>query len=137
MRRFSRLLSRCLLLVMLTTLFSPSFAGEVVGVFALTESMHESHDHAAMAEPHGQQDGPCVDCPEHAAAGDMALHDDCDRDVDHHCCPGHVLGHLAGALGAMPAALPTAGSSSTLDRSVRRFSSRSVDGLERPPRAAA
>lgn len=145
MRRFFRLFSRYLLVVMLTTVFSPSFAGEALGIAAAGSeghTHHASHEDSSVATTTDLADLaalPCTDCPEHmdhdaALAADLA---GCDRDVDHHCCPGHVLGHFAGVLVSGPA-LPAADNVGTTPaHSAQPFSSRSGDGLERPPRAAA
>ena len=118
-----RVVLRLLVVVMLMTVFSPKFGWESV-------SAAESHvpaGNAAMPYEHG------VDCHEHATvdAGNAV------ESGDHHCCPGHVLGHLLGGVGgslSVPLVDPH-GPVPSGDAS--RFSSRVPDGLERPPRAAA
>ena len=81
-------------------------------------------------------------CHGHAMKGDALASDThasspADGDLQHHCCPGHVLGHLQAGLGqALALPLPRA-SRATVDRAETAFSSRAPDGLERPPRHAA
>ncbi len=124
MRAFARFVSRCLLFIMLATVFSPSFGWEAVDGMA-------AHEHATaheMGMAHGDAHD-CDDCPGHEAAT--------GGDLDHHCCPGHVLGHFPGGLQAgLNFMLPQAGSVA-VDGPARRFSSRIPEGLERPPRSAA
>lgn len=119
-----RVALRFLVMVMLLTVLSPKFGWE-------SASAAEAHVHAAgMAHDETLGHDAPGDCHEH----DAALSDDVG---DHHCCPGHVLGHLFGGVGATPG-LPPASKDSALpsSRSVH-FSSRIPDGLERPPRVAA
>ncbi len=122
---FKRLISRLLLLVMLSTVFSPSFGWELLDATA-------PHEHGALSagdDEHSGHDG-------HATA---AVHDDqaaCD-DQAHHCCPGHILGHLPGGLTASGLAVMAMTDSFALDGQADRFASRIPDGLERPPKAAA
>lgn len=120
---FSRLLSRIILVVMLATVFSPSFGWEIV-------EGSLPHDDAAAMRLLAATDG---DCHGHANSDEGTV----SSDLSHHCCPGHVLGHLLGGIGeagslALPqtAALPVA-------RDSGPFSSRTPEGLERPPRLAA
>lgn len=131
----TRLVSRLLIMIMLLTVFSPSFGWESAGGMA-------AHGHsAAMADEHDHHDGgrdhpghethgeECPGCGEHAQPA-------CD-DAQHHCCPGHVLGHMPGGLAAgLSLPTPDAGNA-TVDAPQRPFSSRIPDGLERPPRVAA
>lgn len=125
---FKHLIARLLLLVMLSTVFSPSFGWEMVDAAA-------PHEHGALSvgvEEHSGHDG-------HSGHAAVAAHDDqaaCD-DQDHHCCPGHVLGHLPGGLGTSGLAVMATADSFALDGHADRFASRVPDGLERPPRAAA
>ncbi|MCK6412695.1 MAG: hypothetical protein L6Q55_09765 [Azonexus sp.] len=120
--QLSRLLSRIVLLVMLATVFSPTFGWEVI-------EGSSSHDDAASLRVLAAAE---LDCHEHAATGDGAV-----SDLSHHCCPGHVLGHLLGGIGeAGSLALPQGGSL-PFSRDSGSFTSRIPEGLERPPRLAA
>ena len=119
-----RIALRFLVVVMLLTVLSPKFGWESVSAaeaHVLAAGM--VHDEAPGHEAQG-------DCHEH----DALMNDDTG---DHHCCPGHVLGHLFGGVGATPG-LPPASKDSALPSSrSAHFSSRIPDGLERPPRVAA
>ena len=130
----TRLVSRLLIMIMLLTVFSPSFGWESAGGMA-------AHEHpAALADDHGHDGGhdhhgheapgdACPGCGDHAQPA-------CD-DGQHHCCPGHVLGHMPGGLTA-GFSLPTPdGDNALVDARQGSFSSRIPDGLERPPRTAA
>lgn len=127
MHALLRTLSRCLLLVMLATVFSPSFGWEAV------QGMETHDDMGGMHEMHALHEAPvahddCDGCPGHEAPADCA-------DTLHHCCPGHVLGHMPAGIGERFAlALPESGKA-VLDGQEHRFSSRIPEGLERPPRA--
>jgi len=126
---FKHLIARLLLLVMLSTVFSPSFGWEMVDAV----SPHE-HGTAVVVEDHSGHD-------DHADHASLAAHDEhaaaaCD-DQDHHCCPGHVIGHLLGGLGAAGLAVMALADSFALDGHADRFASRIPEGLERPPRVAA
>ncbi|MDP3638397.1 MAG: hypothetical protein U0989_00305 [Azonexus sp.] len=86
MQALLRKISRIVLLVMLTTVFSPSFGWEAAEGMA-------PHEHASPAahEAHGDDHhaAPAVDCdgcPQHESDGCAT--------TQHHCCPGHQLGHL-------------------------------------------
>lgn len=119
-----RVALRFLVMVMLLTVLSPKFGWESVSAAeAHAHTAGLAHDEMPGHQAHG-------DCHEH----DAAMNDDMG---DHHCCPGHVLGHLLGGVGTTPG-LPQAGKGPALpsDHAVR-FSSRTPEGLERPPRAAA
>lgn len=119
-----RHICRCLLLVMLATVFSPSFGWEAAQAVA-------EHEHSAMAadaDHHAAHDALCGGngCGEQDAAP-------C-ADSQHHCCPGHQLGHLPGGVAAaqllqMPPVTQLIGGD--IDT---RFSTRVPEGLERPPR---
>lgn len=119
---FKRLIARLLLLVMLSTVFSPSFGWEMVDAAAPHEHGMVSYESAV----HSGHDG-------HAP---LAAQDDCD-DQDHHGCAGHILGHLPGGLGASGMAVMVTADSFALDGHADRFASRVPEGLERPPRASA
>lgn len=120
---FSRMLSRILLAVMLATVFSPSFGWEIV-------EGSLPHDDAAAMRLVAATDG---DCHGHVQSGEATA----STDLSHHCCPGHVLGHLLGGVGeAGSLALPQGGSL-PFSRDSSPFSSRIPEGLERPPRVAA
>lgn len=123
-----RSIARIVLLVLLATVFSPTFGWE-------SAAGASAHDHAAPAHAAHHD----------AGAREMAGGDGCHGhdqataggDLDHHCCPGHVLGHLTGGLGAgLQLPLSSAGKA-VIDGTEQRFSSRIPDGLERPPKAAA
>lgn len=141
MRALSRFVSRCLLLVMLATVFSPSFGWEAVQSMA-------GHAHDGMpatdAEHAGHHPGADQPVAVHHAADDA---DDCGGcaghdsvacgDTMHHCCPGHVLGHLPGGVGQGLALMPAPGRDFLPVGAVDRYASRIPDGLERPPRSSA
>lgn len=143
MRCLSRLVARLLLLVMLTTVFSPGFAWEAVEGMAGHAHPEGGHASMAVATADHAHAASHVDA-EHAA---MTLHDGCADgcanaaegcgETLHHCCPGHVLGHLLGGTGASVAAVIVAGESALPAGRDTRFSSRIPEGLERPPRSAA
>ncbi|MBL8450094.1 MAG: hypothetical protein JNM32_09225 [Dechloromonas sp.] len=125
----TRLVSRLLIVVMLLTVFSPSFGWDATGGMAahehpvaLADDHGHDHDHAAPGDA-------CPGCDDHAQA-------DCDE-AQHHCCPGHVLGHMPGGLAAAPRLLLVDGGDAAFDTPPRPFSSRIPEGLERPPRVAA
>lgn len=98
-------IARGLLAVMLAGFLTPTFGWEMVSAAA-------PHDHAAVAEHHHgdqgshsslQHDSHDQDCtPQHHAAGD----DGQGQPGHHHCCAGHVFGHLIGltADATLPAA---------------------------------
>lgn len=130
----TRLVSRLLIMIMLLTVFSPSFGWESAGGMA-------AHEHpAALADGHAYDGGH--DHHGHDAHGDAGpVHADhaqaaCD-DGQHHCCPGHVLGHMPGGLTAGFSLPTTDGDNALVDARQGSFSSRIPDGLERPPRVAA
>lgn len=135
MRSLFRSITRLLLLVMLTTVFSPTFGWDAVQVMAAHDESAPMHgkqvDHAAH-DGHAQHDAAMHDgCGSECAGGDSCA------DNRHHCCPGHVLGHLLGGTSDNLAAAITAGSSVMLVGRDANFSSRVPEGLERPPRASA
>ena len=118
-----RSIARVVLLVLLATVFSPTFGWETTAGMSV-------HDHSAPAhEAHydaGDDDG-CHGHDQAASGGDL----------EHHCCPGHVFGHLTGGLGAALQFPVPPGGKVAVDGTQQRFSSRIPDGLERPPKAAA
>ena len=136
MRAFRHLIARLVLAVMLATVFSPSFGWEML------EGMTPHDASATLGDMHHAPQQAEESCHGHAMKGDALASDThasspADGDLQHHCCPGHVLGHLQAGLGqglALP--LPRAGRA-TVDRAETAFSSRAPDGLERPPRHAA
>ena len=118
MQALLRKISRIVLLVLLATVFSPSFGWEAA------ESM-AAHEHASPAahQAHGDD--------HHAPAADGCA------STQHHCCPGHQLGHLQGGIVdalRLPMPAQTADLSGNI---VSRFTSRVPEGLERPPRVSA
>jgi hypothetical protein len=138
------LIARWLLAVMLATVFSPSFGWELVEgavPHAHSEQAADGEEHHADHHDHG-----LASTSMHAA---NALHaaDDCSgcgdltagdcSDGQHHCCPGHVLGHLPASLRAVGVFVLALNDSFALDGAAARFSTRIPEGLERPPRAAA
>jgi hypothetical protein len=134
MRSLFHSVTRLLLLVMLATVFSPTFGWQAAQGMATHDegtAMHAGHDAHAGHEGHAEQghDICASDCAGHAQ-------ESC-ADARHHCCPGFILGHLLGGTVAhlMPV-IPT-GSLLVLHGRDARFSSRVPDGLERPPRASA
>lgn len=130
MHALRRSLSRLLLLVMLATVFSPSFGWQAVQGMAAHDDGGAMHAVVAEAEHHAAAEAAACDtCPDHdpLACGEAR----------HHCCPGHVLGHLPGSLaGIFPLAVPD-GSNPAVDGGSDRFSTRPPEGLERPPRFSA
>lgn len=129
MQALLRKISRLVLLVMLTTVFSPSFGWEAA------ESM-AAHEHAAPAahEAHGDDHhaapaADCYGCPQHESDGCAT--------TQHHCCPGHQLGHLQGGI-VDTLHLPISAQAAGLTGNIAsRFTSRVPEGLERPPRFSA
>jgi uncharacterized protein involved in copper resistance len=118
----SMLLSRFLVLILLLTVLAPGFGWQAAG--GMTMEM------AAVDAPHAHHgdghDMPCGDMDAHCA-------DEACAEMQHHCCPGHILNHLAVQQTAlMPVFAGNA--SSLLDRGDRDFASRVPAGLERPPR---
>lgn len=127
MHAFRHLIARLVLAVMLATVFSPSFGWEML------EGMTPHDDTVALGDVHHDQRAE-EDCHGHAMSA-QAPHT--EGELQHHCCPGHVLGHLQAGLGqALALPLPQA-SRATVDLADTAFSSRAPDGLERPPRHAA
>ena len=119
-----RVVLRFLVVVLLLTVLSPKFGWESVGAVA-------SHAHAAEAVVQADHEG-MADCHEH-----MGDQDGVAEMGDHHCCPGHVLGHLLGGVGG-GLSLPAVGHDAALPLARDdRFSSCVPEGLERPPRLAA
>lgn len=136
MSAFRTTLARCLLAVMLLTVFSPGFGWELVEGVAphahpVAAEMHEHDGHMAHDVMPGDSHAAdeCSGC-------DVLVAGDCGEQL-HHCCPGHVLGHLPGSFYAASVAFAAPGNAFALDGAASRFSSRIPEGLERPPRAAA
>ncbi len=131
MPSFLRRISRILLMVMLATVFSPSFGWEIVEGVA-------PHDHAVSTLESVADSA--VDCHGHHAETATAHEGDhaaSSSDLSHHCCPGHVLGHLLGGLGADAQPVLFSGRDQSVSPEHVRFSSRVPEGFERPPRFAA
>ena len=124
-----RSVSRAMLFVMMLTVFSPSFGWEAVSAMsahhgpAVTHAGHDGHDQ------HGGHDSACPGCDDHAAAA-------CEEQL-HHCCPGHVLGHLPAGIGDANALTIMPGGVTAASGPPDRYSSHSPEALERPPRSAA
>lgn len=86
-----RSIARLILLVLLATVFSPTFGWESTAGMS-------AHDHSALAD----------EAHHDAGSHDLADNEGCHGhdqaasggDLEHHCCPGHVFGHLTGGLGA-------------------------------------
>lgn len=128
-----RSVSRLLLLVMLATVFSPSFGWDAVQGMT-------GHDHPAAGHAgHHDHDGHVHDAaaPRDGCGGECAAGAESCADTPHHCCPGHVFGHLLAGLGAGVSTAIAVGGAAVPVGSDSRFSSRIPDGLERPPRASA
>ncbi|UCV12940.1 hypothetical protein KI614_06970 [Dechloromonas denitrificans] len=126
MRSLIRSLSRAMLFVMLVTVFAPSFGWEAVSATVGHEEMAVADQDVHMAhEAHADCDG----CDSHAAAP-------CD-DLRHHCCPGHVLGHMSGGITSISTPILPLPRLFAVNGQTDRFSSRIPEGLERPPRFAA
>ncbi|MCK6390744.1 MAG: hypothetical protein L6Q40_06940 [Azonexus sp.] len=88
---------------------------------------HDMSGHHAHAMATTAHDAPCTDCDHGDQAPCAVQH--------HHCCPGHVLGHLASSVALGHGVLPI-GAFLAVDRDTSEFSSRSPEGLERPPKSA-
>lgn len=130
---FSRLLSRILLLVMLATVFAPGFGWE-----ALEGST--PHTEVVVVSLAAAETGDCHGHHQMAADGHQTTHEAppaAGGEVSHHCCPGHVLGHLPAGVSTTLVLASPQGDRLTVDRAARAFSSRIPEGLERPPRVAA
>ena len=126
MHSLIRSLSRAMLFVMLVTVFAPSFGWEAASASAGHEEVMIAVQDAHMDhEMHADCDG----CDTHAAAP-------CD-DLQHHCCPGHVLGHMSGGISSVSTPVLPMPHVFAVDGQPDRFSSRVPEGLERPPRFAA
>jgi hypothetical protein len=142
MRTLFRSVSRLLMLIMLATVFSPSFGWEAAQGMAAHDRQaaghgsHEGHDahHGHAGHDSHTQDH---DATMHDGCGDACSGQDACADTLHHCCPGHVLGHLLGGTGERSAPVIVAGASVVPVASAACFSSRIPEGLERPPRASA
>jgi hypothetical protein len=116
MQIWLRKISRVVLLVMLATVFSPSFGWEAA------EAM-SSHEHAVATEHEHHDDAMAAVSPA----------EDC-ADTQHHCCPGHQLGHMqASIVKGLNLPLPVADNRLNGFLS-SRFTSYVPEGLERPPR---
>lgn len=124
MQVWLRKISHVLLLVMLTTVFSPSFGWEAAEAMAV-------HEHGMPAEHEHHDDAMAALDSANGFANDSA--DDC-VDALHHCCPGHQLGHMqASIVEGLTMPLPVA--SSRVNGLVSsQFTSYVPEGLERPPR---
>ncbi|MFV0370062.1 MAG: hypothetical protein ACK5JI_00255 [Azonexus sp.] len=122
---FSRLCSRLLALVLALTVLAPGFGWEVAG-YANAGTHVLPH---ASAEAHAGMDAGA-----HAGHdADCATPDECGGN-HHHCCPGHVLGHLpVYPVAALRVPLLT-GAQMPILEGAAAFSSRVPQGLERPPR---
>lgn len=140
MQTLFRSLSRWMLLVMLTTVLAPGFGWEVAGGMlasvqaAPAEVHHDHHQHEAQPVTQLHAHTGSMDCADMdlGACGSSEM-PPCD-DLQHHCCPGHVLSHLSATLQAAPSFLLPLSRTVAVDRSSRQFSSRVPEGLERPPR---
>jgi hypothetical protein len=136
MQTLLRTLSRWMLLVMLTTVLAPGFGWEVAG--GMTAAHAETADRASH-DVHDHHAAPTQPVHESASVGDecagCAGHESPCDDLQHYCCPGHVLSHFSATLHGIPSFLLPISRSATVDRSNRRFSSRVPEGLERPPRS--
>ena len=141
MRTLFRSLSRLLLLVMLATVLSPSFAWEAAQGMAAHEQPaagHGSHErHDAHHGLEGHDSLVYHDATLHDGCGSACAGQDSCADTRHHCCPGYVLGHLLGGTGERLATAIIVGAMDVPVVREAHFSSRIPDGLERPPRASA
>ncbi len=147
MHALKALLSRCLLAVMLATVLSPTYAwASLEGMaphahHAAAEAGHEAHHAADAVAGHEGCGGHEMAAHAVGGHGDVAagsqLPEQATTDVSDHCCPGHIFGHLFGALnGALLPDLSSAADAALVIAS-STFSSRTPEGLERPPRSAA
>lgn len=132
-RHFARLLSRILLMVMLATVFAPGFGWQALE----GGSGHE----IALAAGEPQVIADEADCHgHHAAHAATGEHDEAPaggNDLSHHCCPGHVLGHLLAGLSGSALPMPPQDGAARIEGAGWAFSPRIPEGLERPPRVAA
>lgn len=117
MHAWLRKISRLVLLVMLTTVFSPSFGWEMAEGMA-------PHGHVMSVEHEHHDDAVAV----------QMVAEEC-AEIQHHCCPGHQLGHMqASIVEGQNIPLPVA--DNRLHGFISsRFTSYVPEGLERPPRA--
>lgn len=142
MRVFSSFLpviARYLLVVMLATVLAPGYAWQMLGGMdqAMLDAQETSPAHAhAEHEPassvhlaHGaaMAETDCGGC-------ELASSEHCD-DLQHHCCPGHVLGHCPASFFVSAQAIFPVIDHVAVDRENRRFSTRIPEGIERPPRS--
>lgn len=133
MSRHLPFFSRLLALVLALTVLAPGFGWEVVG-YAGAETLHavdamppehSGHDHAANFDEHLAHAA--------ASAAECGAPEECAAQ-HHHCCPGHMLGHLPVYLSAA-LRLPLANLAQVPSPEYgARFSSRVPQGLERPPK---
>ena len=137
MLRYAIFLSRCLVFILTLTFIAPSFAWDAMEAVVMHDTV--SMDHSEMAQSDSMQ-GPAEPC----------MHPDCHDGMDeaigmtqdepcpenhHHCCPGHQLGHLHGAvLAAGMSNLLMVGSDFPALSRETLFRTRVPAGLERPPR---
>ncbi len=129
MQALLRKISRIVLLVLLATVFSPSFGWEAAESMAAHEHASPAAHQAHGDDHHAAPAADCDGCPQHEADGCAT--------TQHHCCPGHQLGHLPGGIVdalRLPMPAQTADLSGNI---VSRFTSRVPEGLERPPRVSA
>lgn len=121
------------MLILSATFLAPGFGWQFAGGTmndVQASAAHDMAEHGMHMRADAQDSGhsmPCADC-------DSGNHGPCGE-MQHHCCPGHVLGHLASGLPVIHIAQPTV-SALAVDRDPSRFSSRIPEGLERPPRPA-
>lgn len=133
MRRIRSSLCVFLMLILTATFLAPGFGWQFAGGTmkdAQASAVHDMAEHGMHMHADAQDAGhgmSCVDC-------DSDDHEPCG-DLQHRCCPGHVLGHLASGLPAIHIVQPIV-SALAVDRDPSRFSSRIPEGLERPPRLA-
>lgn len=127
MRPFFRLISRYLLLLILASVLSPGFAGEIAREMA--EGAHQQNESVAMAVVDHDGCHETSGAPDHGSQPSDA---GCCTDSLHHCCPGHQLGHLSALdFVALPPASPLLVGMAVSEA----FLTRVPEGLERPPRS--
>ena len=128
-------LSRLLAFVLALTVLAPGFgwemAGEAAGharnetAHALKHAAGDAHEACALHDGgHASEHAGCA-TPEQCAS------------TQHHCCPGHTLGHVPVYLAAAPKLSLLTVTQAMIRADAAVFTSRVPQGLERPPKHAA
>ena len=138
MIRYATFLSRCLAFILTLTFVAPSFAWDATEGVWLHDDVAVNHDAMSLAAVSEVAD-PCShpDCHDHEVF-DVAMQASPEEpcpDSHHHCCPGHQLGHLQGAVLTLGLGYFLAeGNHFPAMLRETLFRTRIPAGLERPPR---